>query len=552
IPSMVWGALFGRALGISVESWREANVGHPLFSSCHPEQPCVTAGMYALLGAIGSLGGVTRLTLSLTVIMFELTGTLNYIVPCMVTLMCAKLVGDFFGKGGYTDILIRWKRFPYLDVHDEELVGLSAEKVMTSADELVCFKSTGMSVEEIEQILEKMDFKGYPVVQSQEDKILLGYISRKIVKNSLETLRRNHRLDQNAVVYFIEYSQSDVMANSSVVTRNVTSASVRTRTRTSVSSPSLLIAAMGPNGVNAIDLSIYVDFTPSTIHPKVPVERVMDIFKKIGPRYVLVQQSGRLKGLITKKDLLMLLYGDDEEMMGWYSPPINGTLRLNPVPTESDMSSPPHSQRNSYSNSFETSISERRQLRSEFSTQPISAAQVMRARQQRQSSKIRADAAQEEFVNGGLIGPSPEGIVHPLMNLNREVIHEATEDESSVGGWSWVQSWATAGNSSGGESQISLPAWGVNTSNTIVTSVGAVTNSWKESLRIPNISETISGLGKKMKQSQLQNEIDIDFDMESDLEDHILSNHNEDTNSVNNNEFKRLVDGELLFENPFK
>jgi len=32
--------------------------------------------------------------------MFELTGTLNYIVPCMISLMTAKFVGDAFGKGG--------------------------------------------------------------------------------------------------------------------------------------------------------------------------------------------------------------------------------------------------------------------------------------------------------------------------------------------------------------------------------------------------------------------------------------------------------------------
>ncbi|KAI8812268.1 chloride channel, partial [Cladochytrium replicatum] len=201
IPSMVWGALFGRMLGIIVESWQQAHKTFPLFSTCHPEEPCVTPGMYALLGAIAALGGVTRLTLSLTVIMFELTGTLDYIIPCMVTLMVTKLVGDFFGKGGLTDILIRWKQYPYLDPHDEELIGLSAEKVMTPASELVCLTGTGMTVDIIgkyltktrclvsiivlDRLLHEMDFKGFPVIQSTEDKILIGYISRTDLRNTL-------------------------------------------------------------------------------------------------------------------------------------------------------------------------------------------------------------------------------------------------------------------------------------------------------------------------------------------------------------------------------
>ena len=92
---MVWGGLFGRILGMIVQSWREAQPSNPLFGSCHPEETCVTPGMYALLGAFSALGGVTRLTLSLTVIMFELTGTLDYIVPCMVCLTVSKLVGTF-------------------------------------------------------------------------------------------------------------------------------------------------------------------------------------------------------------------------------------------------------------------------------------------------------------------------------------------------------------------------------------------------------------------------------------------------------------------------
>jgi chloride channel 3/4/5 len=108
IPSMVWGGLFGRILGMIVQQLQKSYSWLPIFAACHPDKECVTPGMYALLGSFSALGGVTRLTLSLSVIMFELTGTLNYVIPTMVCLTIAKLVGEthlilcFFGNQAKT------------------------------------------------------------------------------------------------------------------------------------------------------------------------------------------------------------------------------------------------------------------------------------------------------------------------------------------------------------------------------------------------------------------------------------------------------------------
>lgn len=74
---MVWGALFGRILGITVEAIQRSHPALSLFLSCHPDKPwlvsalysieeslnlilfvllSVTPGMYALLGAVSALG----------------------------------------------------------------------------------------------------------------------------------------------------------------------------------------------------------------------------------------------------------------------------------------------------------------------------------------------------------------------------------------------------------------------------------------------------------------------------------------------------------------
>ena len=85
VPSMAIGASFGRMVGIVVEALHEANPNSPFFSSCDPDVPCITPGTYAFLGAGAALSGIMHITVSVVVIMFELTGALTYILPTMVS-----------------------------------------------------------------------------------------------------------------------------------------------------------------------------------------------------------------------------------------------------------------------------------------------------------------------------------------------------------------------------------------------------------------------------------------------------------------------------------
>lgn len=57
-----------------------------IFAVCDPDLPCITPGTYAFLGAAAALSGVMRITVTVVVVMFELTGALTYILPTMVSL----------------------------------------------------------------------------------------------------------------------------------------------------------------------------------------------------------------------------------------------------------------------------------------------------------------------------------------------------------------------------------------------------------------------------------------------------------------------------------
>lgn len=84
IPSMAMGAIMGRVVGIIMEQIAYNYPGWWFFQdACSTGENCMTPGLYAMVGAAACLGGVTRMTVSLVVIMFELTGSVNFIVPLM-------------------------------------------------------------------------------------------------------------------------------------------------------------------------------------------------------------------------------------------------------------------------------------------------------------------------------------------------------------------------------------------------------------------------------------------------------------------------------------
>jgi chloride channel 3/4/5 len=112
---------------------------------------------------------------SLVVIMFELTGALNYILPTMIVAMVAKAVGDCFYIGGIADQLIRLYGLPFLD-KEEHTFNAPVSSVMVR--DIGVFTASGMHLDEIEHILMETDYKGFPIVDSRQERHLLGYISR--------------------------------------------------------------------------------------------------------------------------------------------------------------------------------------------------------------------------------------------------------------------------------------------------------------------------------------------------------------------------------------
>ncbi|MGH0138256.1 UNVERIFIED_CONTAM: hypothetical protein FKN15_038519 [Acipenser sinensis] len=274
IPSMAVGAIAGRIVGIGVEQMAYHHHDWIIFKNwCRPGADCVTPGLYAMVGAAACLGGVTRMTVSLVVIMFELTGGLEYIVPLMAAAVTSKWVADAFGKEGIYESHIHLNGYPFLDVKDEFTHRTLATDVMRPRrcePPLVVLTQDSTTVEDVETLIKDTDYNGFPVVVSKESERLIGFVQRRDLLLAIKSARQKQDgVVSSSVVYFIEDAP-----------------------QSPASSP------------QSLKLRRILNLCPFTVTDHTPMETVVDIFRKLGLRQCLVTRSGRLLGIITKKDVL--------------------------------------------------------------------------------------------------------------------------------------------------------------------------------------------------------------------------------------------------------
>lgn len=274
LPSVAIGALYGRALGILVRMWQEAYPKAFLFAKCEPDIPCVTPGLYAIIGAASALGGTTRMTLSIVVIMFELTGALTYVIPIMIAVMLSKWCGDIFGKRGIYESWIQLNEYPFLDHRDDTTPpDVYARRVMTVVDDLSVITATGHTIGSLRSLVANTTYRGFPVISETSTPILLGYITRNELSFALKhsTSPANRNLSEETQVFFIHQPFADP--------------------------------------VETLDLRPWMDQTPITLNSNISFLIVLRMFQRLGLRYVLFANKGILQGLLTKKDVWSVLNG---------------------------------------------------------------------------------------------------------------------------------------------------------------------------------------------------------------------------------------------------
>ncbi|CAE6429043.1 unnamed protein product [Rhizoctonia solani] len=269
LPTIAIGATMGRAVGIIMQAWHRAHPTAWIFSSCAPEGQCIFPGFYSVIGAAAMLGGVTRMTISLVVIMFELTGALSHVLPIMIAVMVSKWVGDAFGKEGIYDAWIALHGYPFLsttvDYRDQ---GETAASRMLRREHIVTINAHHSSVEELEHLLQTYAYRGFPIVDGD---LLVGYITRDKLHGAITSL---------AEQYSEGVTPSDI--NCTFVGRHDSS-------------------------YEEADMSTSMDPAPMQLRPAVPLQMVVSFFQKMSPQCVLFTNKGHLRGMMTKRDVVNLL-----------------------------------------------------------------------------------------------------------------------------------------------------------------------------------------------------------------------------------------------------
>uniref|UniRef100_A0A8B9PUX1 Chloride voltage-gated channel 7 n=1 Tax=Apteryx owenii TaxID=8824 RepID=A0A8B9PUX1_APTOW len=177
IPSLLIGAAWGRLFGISLSYLTKGSIW-------------ADPGKYALMGAAAQLGGIVRMTLSLTVIMMEATGNVTYGFPIMLVLMTAKIVGDYFVEGLY-DMHIQLQSVPFL--HWEAPVtshSLTAREVMSTP--VTCLRR----IERVGTVVDILsdtssNHNGFPVVESNPDATQVAGLRGLILRSQLIVLLKH-------------------------------------------------------------------------------------------------------------------------------------------------------------------------------------------------------------------------------------------------------------------------------------------------------------------------------------------------------------------------
>ena len=102
--------------------------------------------------------------------------------------------------------MIRFNGYPFLEKEDHAF-GVSVAKVMKK--DLQTLPVSGMTVRDLEEILERTDVKGFPIVSADATKTLMGYIGRAELRYVLDNAKKLGDISDDAACSFLRDLEGD-------------------------------------------------------------------------------------------------------------------------------------------------------------------------------------------------------------------------------------------------------------------------------------------------------------------------------------------------------
>ncbi|MBW0476333.1 hypothetical protein O181_016048 [Austropuccinia psidii MF-1] len=303
LPTISIGACFGRAVGIVMNSWQQAYPRFWLFAACPPEGICISPPVYAVIGAASAVGGLTRMTVSLVVIIFELTGAVELVLQIMMAVMIAKFTADYFSTDGIYEAWIHFHGYPYLspkETYRQEDV--SADDVMIK--KLVSLSALGWTLDLLEEMVQNHQYKGFPIVTDAKTNFLMGYIPTNELRFALAQARSRPENNGSTPCQFFD---PRARRNNGIARNSLRTHAVHHSYDDSDGAGEQHHLRRGSSHredlERCIDLNKWVDEAPLTLEPETSMEIVAQYFQRLGLKNMLFTSHGKLVGMLTMKDL---------------------------------------------------------------------------------------------------------------------------------------------------------------------------------------------------------------------------------------------------------
>ncbi|TKA40494.1 hypothetical protein B0A54_08951 [Friedmanniomyces endolithicus] len=196
LPSMILGGILGRIVGHAVQHFTLRYPNFFLFANCpHDGNPesCVVPGVYALVAAGATMCGVTRLSVTLAVILFELTGSLEHVLPFSLGILIAKWTADAVEPRSIYDLLTDMNAYPYLDAKARPIFTTELRDITHPPNRNRFVDITSSPLVPAKQLRSKLEYAhmageldgGLPILR---DGILVGLIPAPDLEYALDRL----------------------------------------------------------------------------------------------------------------------------------------------------------------------------------------------------------------------------------------------------------------------------------------------------------------------------------------------------------------------------
>ncbi|XP_072980584.1 putative chloride channel-like protein CLC-g isoform X1 [Typha angustifolia] len=273
VPVILTGATYGRLVGVLMGS--HSTLDH---------------GLFAVLGSASLLGGSMRMTVSVCVIILELTNNLLLLPLVMLVLLISKTVADTINANIY-DMIVRLKGFPYLEAHAEPYMRqLTVSDVVTGP--LQIFNGVE-KVGNIIHILKTTGHHGFPVVDESlsDSPVLYGLILRAHLLVLLKKKIFLHNCTPSRVGVLGQLSADDFAKRGS-------------GKRDSVED----IMLTEEEKEMFIDLHPFTNTSPYTVVETMSLAKALILFREVGLRHLLVVPKSSLGvpvvGILTRHDFM--------------------------------------------------------------------------------------------------------------------------------------------------------------------------------------------------------------------------------------------------------